>query len=120
MFLGSSNSTQALGLRSTISIPAATIVPLPLLWGDRRSISAESYSRCAKSACGGHQKLASRYHGGRRRHVKLVGDRPQGVAGDCNSLAETHAWFDSRVAHHFTKKSNEIKDRVSHAGEIWP
>jgi len=26
--------------------------------------------------------------------------RPQGVAGDCNSLAETHAWFDSRVAHH--------------------
>jgi hypothetical protein len=29
-----------------------------------------------------------------------VGDRPQGVAGDCNSLAETHAWFDSRVAHH--------------------
>jgi hypothetical protein len=22
------------------------------------------------------------------------------VAGDCNSLAETHAWFDSRVAHH--------------------
>jgi hypothetical protein len=32
-----------------------------------------------------------------------VGDRPQGVAGDCNSLAETHAWFDSRVAHHFTQ-----------------
>ncbi len=31
-----------------------------------------------------------------------MGDRPQGVAGDCNSLAETHAWFDSRVAHHFT------------------
>mgnify|MGYP000594784614 CR=1 FL=1 len=24
-----------------------------------------------------------------------VGDRPQGVAGDCNSLAETHARFDS-------------------------
>jgi len=23
------------------------------------------------------------------------------VAGDCNSLAETHAWFDFRVAHHF-------------------
>ena len=30
------------------------------------------------------------------------GDRPQGVAGDCNSLAETHAWFDSRVAHHYS------------------
>ena len=30
-----------------------------------------------------------------------MGDRPQGVAGDCNSLAETHAWFDSRVAHHY-------------------
>jgi len=23
-------------------------------------------------------------------------------AGDCNSLAETHVWFDSRVAHHVT------------------
>ena len=33
-------------------------------------------------------------------HRVKVGDRPQGVAGDCNSLAETHAWFDSRVAHH--------------------
>ena len=32
---------------------------------------------------------------------RAVGDRPQGVAGDCNSLAETHAWFDSRVAHHY-------------------
>ena len=29
-----------------------------------------------------------------------LGDRPQGVAGDCNSLEATHAWFDSRVAHH--------------------
>jgi hypothetical protein len=47
-----------------------------------------------------------------------VGDRPQGVAGDCNSLAETHAWFDSRVAHHFTKKFNEDNDSVSHAGKI--
>ena len=30
----------------------------------------------------------------------MLGDRPQGVAGDCNSLAETHARFDSWVAHH--------------------
>jgi len=37
-----------------------------------------------------------------------VGDRPQGVAGDCNSLAETHAWFDSRVAHQIYKNSNKI------------
>ena len=37
-----------------------------------------------------------------------VGDRPQGVAGDCNSLAETHAWFDSRVAHHFHGKRPNI------------
>ena len=36
-----------------------------------------------------------------QRARDVVGDRPQGVAGDCNSLAETHAWFDSRVAHHF-------------------
>ncbi|KAJ55001.1 hypothetical protein ACMU_14680 [Actibacterium mucosum KCTC 23349] len=34
------------------------------------------------------------------QHARL-GDRPQGVAGDCNSLEATHAWFDSRVAHHF-------------------
>ena len=25
----------------------------------------------------------------------------QGAAADCNSAGETHAWFDSRVAHHF-------------------
>ena len=37
-----------------------------------------------------------------------MGDRPQGVAGDCNSLAETHAWFDSRVAHHL--KINWLAD----------
>ena len=36
-----------------------------------------------------------------------MGDRPQGVAGDCNSLAETHAWFDSRVAHHFTQSAGK-------------
>jgi len=38
-----------------------------------------------------------------------VGDRPQGVAGDCNSLAETHAWFDSRVAHHFFLVAKMVK-----------
>jgi hypothetical protein len=25
----------------------------------------------------------------------------QGVAADCNSAEATHAWFDSRIAHHF-------------------
>jgi hypothetical protein len=29
-----------------------------------------------------------------------VGDELQGAAVDCNSAEETHAWFDSRVAHH--------------------
>jgi transposase-like protein len=28
------------------------------------------------------------------------GDVLQGAAADCNSAGETHAWFDSRVAHH--------------------
>jgi len=37
-----------------------------------------------------------------------VGDRPQGVAGDCNSLAETHAWFDSRVAHQPTRVTEDF------------
>ena len=31
----------------------------------------------------------------------LVGDGLQGAAADCNSAEVTHAWFDSRVAHHF-------------------
>ena len=31
-----------------------------------------------------------------------LGDELQGAAGDCNSPEATHAWFDSRVAHHFT------------------
>ncbi len=29
-----------------------------------------------------------------------MGDELQGAAADCNSAGETHAWFDSRVAHH--------------------
>jgi membrane protein YqaA with SNARE-associated domain len=33
----------------------------------------------------------------------LAGDGLQGAAGDCNSPGVTHAWFDSRVAHHFSK-----------------
>ena len=32
-------------------------------------------------------------------HLAL-GDELQGAAADCNSAGETHAWFDSRVAHH--------------------
>ena len=41
-----------------------------------------------------------------------VGDRPQGVAGDCNSLAETHAWFDSRVAHHSILNKLQKRARI--------
>ncbi len=29
-----------------------------------------------------------------------TGDGLQGAAADCNSAGVTHAWFDSRVAHH--------------------
>jgi hypothetical protein len=29
-----------------------------------------------------------------------LGDALQGAAVDCNSAEVTHAWFDSRVAHH--------------------
>jgi hypothetical protein len=32
---------------------------------------------------------------------RASGDVLQGAAADCNSAGETHAWFDSRVAHHF-------------------
>ena len=33
-----------------------------------------------------------------------TGDGLQGAAADCNSAGETHAWFDSRVAHQFPLK----------------
>jgi hypothetical protein len=32
----------------------------------------------------------------------LFGTDAPDYLGDCNSLAETHAWFDSRVAHHLS------------------
>src|SRR5690606_38857258 len=35
------------------------------------------------------------------RRKRSAGDVLQGAAADCNSAGETHAWFDSRVAHHF-------------------
>jgi len=31
--------------------------------------------------------------------ARASGDELQGAAADCNSAGETHAWFDSRVAH---------------------
>ncbi len=33
-------------------------------------------------------------------HAPGKGDALQGAAADCKSAGETHAWFDSRVAHH--------------------
>ncbi len=40
------------------------------------------------------------------------GDVLQGAAADCNSAEETHAWFDSRVAHHSSRKAKKINDQV--------
>ncbi len=37
------------------------------------------------------------------------------MAGDCNSLAETHAWFDSRVAHH-SLQNQRLKARQAPPG----
>jgi hypothetical protein len=34
-------------------------------------------------------------------HRPTVGDMLQGAAADCNSAEATHAWFDSKIAHHF-------------------
>ena len=43
------------------------------------------------------------------------------MAGDCNSLAETHAWFDSRVAHHFHTrlKFHDFSDSDRSKGPIF-
>ena len=38
--------------------------------------------------------------GAMARQRGTEGDVLQGAAADCNSAGETHAWFDSRVAHH--------------------
>jgi hypothetical protein len=35
----------------------------------------------------------------------MLGDALQGAAVDCNSAEVTHAWFDSRVAHHILSKA---------------
>ena len=40
-----------------------------------------------------------------------TGDVLQGAAADCNSAGETHAWFDSRVAHHFFPISDRLSKR---------
>jgi hypothetical protein len=37
------------------------------------------------------------------------GDVLQGAAADCNSAGETHAWFDSRVAHHSPSESSDAQ-----------
>jgi hypothetical protein len=43
------------------------------------------------------------------------GDVLQGAAADCNSAGETHAWFDSRVAHHLstTADPDDIGDTLA-------
>jgi hypothetical protein len=41
------------------------------------------------------------------------GDVLQGAAADCNSAGETHAWFDSRVAHHFPQIMNRPQGRTT-------
>ena len=47
------------------------------------------------------------------------GDVLQGAAADCNSAGETHAWFDSRVAHHFQKFFREINGVVVPRQVAW-
>ncbi len=44
----------------------------------------------------------------------------QGEAADCNSAGETHAWFDSRVAHQFPKKHSKNNSIVSRTSLSWP
>ena len=41
------------------------------------------------------------------------GDVLQGAAADCNSAGETHAWFDSRVAHHSPQEMPNELGRLS-------
>jgi hypothetical protein len=47
----------------------------------------------------------------------MLGDALQGAAVDCNSAEVTHAWFDSRVAHHIL---SEILDRRIAFHAVWP
>ena len=43
----------------------------------------------------------------------------QGAAADCNSAGETHAWFDSRVAHHSSRHPRCRQDRLDAATPAW-
>mgnify|MGYP001546415519 CR=1 FL=1 len=50
-----------------------------------------------------------------RRAIQRVasGDVLQGAAADCNSAGETHAWFDSRVAHHLSPRDRRDHSKLS-------
>ena len=46
-------------------------------------------------------------------HAFASGDGLQGAAADCNSAGETHAWFDSRVAHHLSTGIGNTRDGMA-------
>lgn len=50
--------------------------------------------------------------GGLANQPDMAGDELQGAAGDCNSPGATHAWFDSRVAHHFFSDFRQDQNRA--------
>src|SRR6056297_750710 len=56
----------------------------------------------------------------KRRAIQRIasGDVLQGAAADCNSAGETHAWFDSRVAHHSPKTKPTSRVASVHQGAI--
>ena len=56
---------------------------------------------------GAIQRLASGLSSG-----PAAGDGLQGAAADCNSAEETHAWFDSRVAHHSSGAAGQALIRL--------
>jgi hypothetical protein len=45
----------------------------------------------------------------------------QGVAADCNSAEATHAWFDSRIAHHYptTLKFHVLLGTLPSKADFW-
>jgi hypothetical protein len=43
----------------------------------------------------------------------MLGDMLQGAAADCNSAEATHAWFDSKIAHHLQNGAGETLRRFA-------
>jgi hypothetical protein len=112
---GSSGAGKRRGSAISGSIPAAAMASpsRSAAFGSRSAAAARAgFSSASRTACRPNSHTVSAAAARRARSLSITqagffretlpaeGDELQGAAADCNSAGETHAWFDSRVAHH--------------------